>query len=65
LVVLPVMAATSSTSDNIQGDSVLLLSTAASAPAANNSESPGRNGVTTKPVSANTIRNRMAYTQKP
>ena len=31
---------------------------AAKAPAANSSESPGRNGVTTKPVSQKTIRNR-------
>ena len=31
-----------------------------SAPAANSSESPGRNGVTTKPVSAKTIANRIA-----
>ncbi len=30
------------------------------APAANSSESPGRNGVTTKPVSAKTIVNRIA-----
>jgi hypothetical protein len=33
---------------------------AAIAPAANSSESPGRNGVTTSPVSANTIANRIA-----
>jgi len=33
---------------------------AASAPAANSSESPGRNGVTTSPVSANTMTNRIA-----
>jgi hypothetical protein len=32
---------------------------AASEPAANSSESPGRNGVTTRPVSQNTIRNRI------
>src|SRR5262249_16243963 len=38
---------------------------AARAPVANNSESPGRNGVTTRPVSANTIANRIAYTQGP
>ena len=29
------------------------------APTANNSESPGRNGATTRPVSANTMANRM------
>jgi hypothetical protein len=33
---------------------------AASAPAAKSSESPGRKGVTTSPVSAKTIANRMA-----
>jgi hypothetical protein len=32
----------------------------ASAPAAKSSESPGRNGVTTKPVSAKMIANRIA-----
>jgi len=36
------------------------VSTAASAPTANSSESPGRNGVTTKPVSAKMIVNRIA-----
>ena len=33
---------------------------AATVPATNSSESPGRNGVTTSPVSQNTIRNRIA-----
>ena len=33
---------------------------AATAPAANSSESPGKNGVTTKPVSQNTMMNKMA-----
>jgi hypothetical protein len=33
------------------------------APAANNSESPGRKGVTTNPVSAKMMRNRMRYVQ--
>jgi hypothetical protein len=33
---------------------------AASAPVANSSESPGRNGVTTTPVSKNTMRNSSA-----
>ena len=33
---------------------------AATAPAANSSESPGKNGVNTSPVSQNTMRNRMA-----
>ena len=40
-------------------DNVPLESTAASAPAANSSESPGRKGVTTNPVSAKTIRKRI------
>ena len=40
-------------------------STAASAPAVNSSESPGRKGVTTNPVSANTIKNNRAYTHTP
>src|SRR5688572_5975748 len=31
----------------------------------NSSESPGRNGITTSPVSTNTIRNSSAYTQAP
>ena len=38
---------------------------AASAPAAKSSESPGRIGVTTSPVSANTIANSMPYTHAP
>jgi hypothetical protein len=63
--VLPVTAAMINSSVSTHGDSVLLVSTAASAPAANSSESPGRKGVTTKPVSANTIRKRIAYTQNP
>ena len=33
---------------------------AAKAPAANSSESPGRNGMITSPVSMNTMANRMA-----
>jgi len=33
---------------------------AAKVPTAKSSESPGRKGVTTSPVSQNTIRNRMA-----
>lgn len=37
----------------------------AKAPAANRSESPGRNGVRTRPVSQNTIANRMAYVSCP
>ena len=49
-----------SISESSGADSVPLVSTAASAPAANSSESPGRNGVTTKPVSANTMRNRIS-----
>ncbi|MND02174.1 hypothetical protein D3C83_214540 [compost metagenome] len=35
------------------------------APAAKSSESPGRNGVTTRPVSAKTIANSRLYTQAP
>ena len=42
------------------GDSVPLVSMAASAPRPNSSESPGRNGVTTKPVSAKITRNMIA-----
>src|SRR6266702_2772046 len=38
---------------------------AASAPVANNSESPGRKGVMTNPVSAKTIRNSSPYTHDP
>jgi hypothetical protein len=41
------------------------VGSADSAPATNSSESPGRNGVTTRPVSQNRIKNRMAYTQTP
>ena len=33
--------------------------TAATAPATNNKESPGKNGVTTNPVSAKMIRNKI------
>ena len=54
------MAATLSSAASAGADSVPLVSTAASAPSANSSESPGRNGVTTKPVSANITRNTMA-----
>src|SRR5258706_3407588 len=39
--------------------------TAATAPATNKSESPGRNGVTTSPVSQNTMTKSSAYTQPP
>src|SRR5258706_114492 len=39
--------------------------TAATAPATNKSESPGRNGVTTNPVSQNTMTKSSAYTQAP
>ena len=42
-----------------------LLAAATTAPAANSSESPGRNGVTTSPVSQKMIRNRMAYVHPP
>jgi len=38
---------------------------AASVPSTKSSESPGRKGVTTKPVSEKITRNRMAYTQTP
>ena len=48
-----------SVSETSGAESVPLESTAASAPAANSSESPGRNGVTTNPVSANTMAKRM------
>ena len=37
-----------------------MLPTAAIPPAANSSESPGRNGVTTKPVSQKIIKNNTA-----
>src|SRR5882672_7317993 len=39
--------------------------TAATAPATNSSESPGRNGVTTSPVSQNTMTKSSAYTHAP
>jgi len=38
---------------------------AARAPVANKSESPGRNGVITKPVSAKIMRNKMTYVKVP
>ena len=38
---------------------------AENAPAANRRESPGRNGVNTKPVSANKIMNKIAYAKVP
>ncbi|CPN64910.1 Uncharacterised protein [Bordetella pertussis] len=38
---------------------------APNAPAMNSSESPGRNGSTTSPVSANTMRNSTRYTHTP
>jgi len=47
-------------SQAIGPERVPLESTAASAPTANSSESPGRNGVTTKPVSAKTVAKRIA-----
>ncbi len=37
----------------------------ANVPAANSSESPGRNGVTMSPVSQKMIRNRIAYVHTP
>jgi hypothetical protein len=49
---LPRTAAAASTTLATGAVRVPLESTAASAPTANNSESPGRNGVTTNPVSA-------------
>ena len=42
-----------------------ILPVAPSAPAMKSSESPGRKGSTTSPVSANTIRNSTGYTQAP
>ena len=48
-----------------QRTGVLSAPVAQSAPVAKSSESPGRNGVTTKPVSANTIANSSAYTHDP
>jgi hypothetical protein len=57
LTALPVKAAVASTASAI---GVLRAPVAHSAPVAKSSESPGRNGVTTKPVSANTMMNRMA-----
>lgn len=38
---------------------------AANAPAANSSESPGKKGVNTKPVSAKMIKNKIAYEITP
>jgi len=38
---------------------------AANAPAANRSESPGRNGVKTRPVSKNMITKRITYVKTP
>jgi hypothetical protein len=58
--VLPVIAAMISTTDTSGADNVPLESTAASAPAANSNESPGRNGVITKPVSAKMMMKRIA-----
>jgi hypothetical protein len=37
----------------------------AKAPAANRSESPGKKGITTRPVSAKIIRNKIKYDHKP
>ena len=36
-----------------------------SAPTMNSSESPGKNGITTSPVSTNTMANSSAYTHMP
>jgi len=52
LTVLPSTAAVPRARVATGADSVPLVSTAASAPTANSSESPGRKGVTTRPVSA-------------
>jgi hypothetical protein len=60
LTLLPAVAAAASSTSSQGSRSVRLASTAASAPALNSSESPGRNGVTTRPVSAKMIRNSSA-----
>jgi hypothetical protein len=52
LTASPAIAATNSTTTTTTGFSAPV---AASAPAANNRESPGRIGVTTRPVSAKTM----------
>ena len=55
----------------LPGDSLLFAAgvlsapVAQRAPVAKSSESPGRNGVTTNPVSAKTIANRIPYTHVP
>src|SRR5262249_22608962 len=59
---LPLKAATIISPAATQGFSTPV---AASAPVANSSESPGRKGVTTSPVSANTIAKSSAYTHAP
>ena len=56
---LPSTAATPSSTMASGALSVPLVSTAASAPTANSSESPGRNGVTTSPVSQKITANRI------
>lgn len=47
---------------NINGSNTPI---AAKAPAAKISEWPGRNGNTTRPVSQNTMTNKIKYVQKP
>ncbi|MNT81434.1 hypothetical protein D3C72_2210300 [compost metagenome] len=56
------MAATMST---VHASGKLIIPAPHSAPTMNSSESPGKNGITTTPVSTNTIRNSSAYTQAP
>ena len=46
-------------SDDMSRDDFERAAWAPGAPAANRSESPGRNGVTTRPVSQNTIAQRI------
>ncbi|MNL34487.1 hypothetical protein D3C87_1564600 [compost metagenome] len=62
MTVLPVIAATSSSPQSTHS---FIAPVAHIAPAMNSSESPGRNGSTTRPVSAKTMANRMPYTQTP
>ena len=57
LTASPKIAATSRISTMIW---MFIPPTAAIPPAANNKESPGRNGVATKPVSQKIIKNRIA-----
>ncbi|MNV57018.1 hypothetical protein D3C71_1493290 [compost metagenome] len=56
------MAAAMSTA---QASGKLIIPAPQRAPTMNSSESPGKNGMTTTPVSTNTIRNNSAYTQAP